>query len=280
MDVDQFKVPSDISVVRVSVSDDERVDVVGVGDRSPDDELPSSGGDEATEPGGVSSANGRNKKRHRRGKHKGGSKHAKKWRPYNKLTWEERKELDDKESKRATLKREERFLHGHPVAPYNTTQFLMDEHSKNENISPFVKNDVPEVTAAPLELGAGGEDSSDSAGGVGTGADDEDTFLRNDFSETYENIHAERLQAMSKQELIQDYLDLEVKVERLENRVKDLEERQEKQLRFTCCELKENVLFRPDNSLLKLLKDEIEHLKGDNEKLRKDNSQLSQTTKS
>ena len=59
-----------------------------------------------------------------------GGKHRRKWKPYNKLSWEERQELDEAETKRACMKREERFASGHPVAPYNTTQFIMEDRQQ------------------------------------------------------------------------------------------------------------------------------------------------------
>jgi len=44
------------------------------------------------------------------------------------MTWEERQAVDEKEAIRATTKREARMALGQPMAPYNTTQFLMDQH--------------------------------------------------------------------------------------------------------------------------------------------------------
>lgn len=169
------------------------------------------------------------KKRRRRGKHKGG-KHHRKYKPYHKLSWSERKEVDDRETKRANLKREAAFKSGHPVAPYNTTQFLMEDHSKNEGISPSLKledktDDLPTTKENRLS-----KDSSHCSGGsAGDSEDeylydssnDEELFLAKDFSEAYDSIHVERLQKMTKEELVKDYLELEAKVENLEKKLKD-----------------------------------------------------------
>lgn len=70
-------------------------------------------------------ASGRNGRKHRR-------RRGKKWKPYSKLSWEEKLELEKREEKRAEGVRAERFKHGIPVAPYNTTQFLLEASPLNQ----------------------------------------------------------------------------------------------------------------------------------------------------
>lgn len=117
------------------------------------------------------------KKKHRRRP----SKKKRHWKPYYKLTWEEKKKFDEKQSLRASRIRAEMFAKGQPVAPYNTTQFLMDDHDQEE---PDLKTGL---------------------------------YPKRDFSETYERYHAESLQNMSKQELIKEYLELEKCLSRMED---------------------------------------------------------------
>lgn len=133
------------------------------------------------------------------------------------------------------MKREERFASGQPMAPYNTTQFLMEQHD-------------PEESGIKLEYEArhrhGGRHNSECAphealgsvgGGGGSGSadssdeyydspdlDEEGIFLEKDFTEAYENFQAERLQSMTKEELVREHLELESKVERLEKQLKDV----------------------------------------------------------
>ena len=170
--------------------------------------------DEGDSPDGDSKSQG-GRKHHRRGKHKGGKRHRS-WKPYAKLTWEERQKLDERETRRATKRREQRFASGHPLAPYNTTQFLMDQHHPVED--------------GPTETGsnAGGEkdqvsnhSAQDSHGSVSDFDQDspnEDIFYDRDFSEAYESCLTERLQNMSKEELIKEILDMEAKLEQMERR--------------------------------------------------------------
>lgn len=198
----------------------------------------SGGSGSATQPDpAMSDGRQGGKKKHRRSKN---NKKKRRWKPYYKLSWEEKKELDERETIRASRVREEMFAKGLPVAPYNTTQFLMDEHDREE----------PDLNT---ELGAGGqrrsfgairsedtaseedyfeqeeeEDEEADCGSDGMGRPGQagGAFLQKDFSETYERYHVETLQNMSKQELVQEYLELEKCMSRLEeenNRLRNVQ---------------------------------------------------------
>ena len=166
-------------------------------------------------PTNDSAVNGK-RKRHRR-KAKGGH-HHRKWKPYNKLTWEERKVADDREEKRACMKREERIASGQPMAPYNTTQFLMEQH---ESPGAIIESHAPRHRSSRGErdgswsLDSGSDDCDSSV-------DDEETFMEREFTEAYESEHAERLQRMTKDELVREYLELEAKNEKLEKSLRNV----------------------------------------------------------
>ena len=164
--------------------------------------------DNHAQPGNDSSVNGK-RKRHRR-KAKGGSHHRKKWKPYNKLTWEERKVLDEREERRACMRREERFASGQPMAPYNTTQFLMEQH---DTAGPIIDTHARHRSSRDRDGSLSYESGSDDGD---SSLDDEETFLEREFTEAYESEHAERLQRMTKEELVREYLELETKNEKLE----------------------------------------------------------------
>ncbi|XP_046426957.1 protein HEXIM1 [Neodiprion pinetum] len=114
-----------------------------------------------------------------------------------------------------------------PTAPYNTTQFLMEDHS-----------DLPDLEQK-LAAGAGGEAvtvfqkpsapprTRDSSFSIDSDEDyfysspeDEEEFLTKEFSTAYEDLHAERLGGLTKTELIQEYIQLESKVELLTKRLR------------------------------------------------------------
>ncbi|XP_020027264.1 protein HEXIM1 [Castor canadensis] len=154
------------------------------------------------------------KKKHRRRP----SKKKRHWKPYYKLTWEEKRKFDEKQSLRASRIRAEMFAKGQPVAPYNTTQFLMDDHDQEE---PDLKTGLYPKRAAAKSDDTSDEDFMEEAGEEDGGSDgmggDGSEFLQRDFSETYERYHAESLQNMSKQELIKEYLELEKCLSRMED---------------------------------------------------------------
>lgn len=147
---------------------------------------------------------GGKKRKNRRGKSK-----KRKWKPYYKLSWEERRQLEERESRRANRLRQQMFAHGQPVAPYNTTQFLMEDHCVQE---PDYESRNGHHRHRENSL----NDSIDSSDEFYSSPEDEEDFLQKQFSEAYDDVHAERLNAMSKSELVQEYLLLEERVEDLE----------------------------------------------------------------
>lgn len=177
-------------------------------------------------------------KRRRQRRLKGGRRHHRKYRPYNLLSSGERKILDDKDKARASLKREDLFASGHPAAPYNTTQFLIDDHIKSK-ISPdlsYEPSPVPPtprseyVTEEPPEMPPGKQ--ADEAGdacpaiaiefqdspltsAVATPRSDGDRYDR-EFVAAYENVNQDRLYCMSRDDLIRTAAILEMKVETME----------------------------------------------------------------
>lgn len=175
-------------------------------------------------------------------KHRRPPQRKRKWKPYTDLSWDERKKQDDRESRRAFAKRERLSAEGHPIAPYNTTQFLMeDDHRSSPNqevnkkivttessvslqsmdaeMTPTKAANVVTDDAVVLELRRARfcvdsphpDNQNQSERGSET-RDDIQRYILNDFSHTYAGIHAEELQSMSKVDLIAECLKLEKKV--------------------------------------------------------------------
>lgn len=163
------------------------------------------------------------RKRHRRGKHK------RKWKPYSSMTWEEKKAVDAKEAARAALREAE--LAGKPSAPWNTTQFIMEDRGCNE-----VRIPTPRASRT-LSL-----DDSLSEEDLYESPEDElfeqSSLLEQDFESAYQEVAAERLQGLSKAELVEECLELhtaqdqskeelarmEMEVKRMQTRLLRLEE--------------------------------------------------------
>lgn len=87
------------------------------------------------------------------------------------------------------------------LVPYNTNKFLMEEH-------------MPEFEAA-------GGRYRDSSFSIDSDENfDEEEFLTKEFSSVYETARAERLEEMNKQQLIQEYLQMESNYDKLCNSLK------------------------------------------------------------
>lgn len=136
-------------------------------------------------------------------------------------------ELDvtQEQAKRANWVSQRMQKYGKPFAPYNTTQFLMEDH--NVRSPDFAEINKMIITNHKDHSANHGEQSFESHDGPSdsdefySSPDDEQDFLQRQFSEVYDNIHAERIGAMSKTELVQEYLLLEQRVEELENKLKE-----------------------------------------------------------
>ncbi|KAG5854818.1 protein HEXIM1-like [Anguilla anguilla] len=212
------------------------------------------------------------KKKHRRRP----SKKKRRWKPYFKLSWEEKKALDERETARASRMRAEMFAKGLPVAPYNTTQFLMEEHDREE---PDLNTELggrrimgacrSEDTASEEDYFEPEEEEDGSGGGsdgMGRPGNAGGEFLQRDFSETYEKYHVESLQNMTKAELVREYLELEKCMSRLE------EENNRLRCIGRCPDTSaESPVAQPDASRLRELEVELERLRAQNSELRLQN---------
>ena len=220
------------------------------------------------------------RKRNRR-KQKGG-KHHRKWKPYDKLTWDERKTLEERETKRACKKRESRFASGQAMAPYNTTQFLMEQHEPSETEVHFEDNRHSRERMPPQR---GADTEISFSGGSGDGSSEEDSngdeeiFLEKDFTEAYEQYQSERLENMTKGDLVREHLQLEEEVESLKKQLKTVESENRRRSSGS------SQANQPDMSLitdtddvgtlqvLQLIK-QVKKLKDENELLKMENDQL------
>lgn len=120
-----------------------------------------------------------------------------KWKPYMQLSWEERQQRDEEESRRASLKRANR------PTPYNTTQFLMEDH----------KVDTPDLSS----MGVYDENHDMNLSSSDEMLENEnDKYLMRNFTAVYDEVQSERLQQMSKEQLVNEVLELSKKVSELE----------------------------------------------------------------
>ncbi|KAK3702851.1 hypothetical protein QZH41_003842 [Actinostola sp. cb2023] len=168
-------------------------------------------------------------KKHRRGSRR----NRKKYKPYTRMTWDEKRAKLELDAKKANKIREQYTNEkGRPAAPYNTTQFLMDEHDREE---PDLGNHLH------MDSEGDGDESGDSVGRRtrqdSHSLDDPDLedynefpedeiyeqkFFEKDFTEAYEQCHAENLYSMKKDDLVRECMSLEERVEALERQIRQI----------------------------------------------------------
>lgn len=101
-----------------------------------------------------------------------------------------------------------------PEAPHNSNQFLIEDQGRTEEIDERLRTD---------KVASRNRDSSfsvDSDGEFYSSPSDEEAFLIKDFDDQYESLHVERLNGMSKSELVQEFLMLEKKLDAATKRLK------------------------------------------------------------
>lgn len=150
-----------------------------------------------------------------------------------------------------------------PEAPHNSNQFLLEDHGNIEELDQKLKCINDQASSSTITRTRDSSFSVDTVDSDGEGdfyssPDDDKEFLIKDFDDQYETLHAERLYAMTKNELIQEYLSLESKVEQLTKEL--LAKSANGNARV--CDGKED------------LQSEVEHLRIENERLRCENSEL------
>ncbi|XP_005111113.1 protein HEXIM1 [Aplysia californica] len=201
-------------------------------DRSYEGEDGDGGCGESSTP--TKSENSRARRRRRHGshgsrRHKGGSRHKKAFQPYppqDEMKLKRRTlERKEKENAAAVVRREEggqEFIR-FPVAPFNSTQYLMDEHNVN---SPVGLHKTP--SSSKLELCS---NSSPAPASVHSTPMHYSQGIMNlekkdkEFVDIYTSVHAESLQSLPKEELVKHYMSLEEKVESLQKEMAVVKQR-------------------------------------------------------
>lgn len=150
-----------------------------------------------------------------------------------------------------------------PEAPYNSNRFLIEDHGYNDEFDEDLKN-TDQISTSTVTRTRDSSFSIDSDGEFYSTPDDEEEFLIKDFDDQYESLQAERLYAMTKNELIQEYLVLEGRVEQLTKRLKGKTPATENDNTSETNSNQQNDDFRK----------EIERLRIENENLKQENETL------
>lgn len=126
---------------------------------------------------------------------------------------------------------------GQPLAPYNTTQFIMNEHMAEKEFD-FDENSGQIQHHRRMSEGSDFDETEEYS----SPAEDETQYLERQFNEAFQSYHRESLTKKSKDELVTDILVLEKKYTTLtkshsssiraigRNRAKDMKHRQTRRL--------------------------------------------------
>lgn len=213
------------------------------------------------------------------------------YRPYYQLTGEERIKLEERELQRADRMKERRLAMGKPLAPYNTTQFIMSDHGVEVELDLGTSSDLEDtqtqakVWTKPQRGNMVRQRARDSSFSLDTdeeffysSPEDEEDFVRKEFSKDYDNGIIERLSALGKGDLITDYMMMEERVETLTKRMMEVNAREELKARNGEADYefhKGEIPMSPETAeKIRIFQAEILTLKTDNVSLKKENYEL------
>lgn len=170
-----------------------------------------------------------------------------------------------------------------PPAPYNTTQFLMEDHSDLPDLEQKLAGAAAGEAVPIFQKPPAPPRTRDSSFSIDSEDDyfysspeDEEEFLTKEFSTAYEDLHAERLGGLTKSELIQEYIQLEGKVDLLTKRLRSknfhqMEEREATENnKYSAAGGTEAEIAKK----LKICQQRIDDLIQQNEQLRRENDAL------
>ncbi len=157
---------------------------------------------------------------------------------YYEMTEVERRKYEERTRNRLERTKEKMLAKGHMLAPYNSTQFLInDANDDTVRLLDEALHDNGGGAASP-----GGASSScgdrnsrsrqssfsveDEEDYFYSSPDDEGEFLTKEFSKDYEQSSVDRLEGMPKDRLILEYLGMEKQVEALEKRLEEIQDRE------------------------------------------------------
>lgn len=144
------------------------------------------------------------------------------------------------------------------LVPYNTNKFLMEEHMPEYSIMGKYSPSSAAAAAAAAHL-CRNRDSSfsyDSADENNYFPEDEEEFLTKEFKSVYEDARTERLDGMSKTQLIHEYLQLEANYDKLSNNLDRRKCEDEREVELANNESR-SVIMKQDERIKELLAENL-----------------------
>ena len=194
------------------------------------------------------------------------------YRPYYQLTEEQRRVREDRERLRELKQRERMVAKGRITAPYNTTQFLMsDNKADNILLQLEEKLEARRVRHNSLSTEEVEEAEKEEAA----------EFMSSQFKADYQLQHLDRLESMTKELLLHEYMLLERKNEALEEKLEFMRGQEEEKARRGLVDYnfeKGEYPMDPETAeKIKIFQLEIARLQGENERLHLENSTIKES---
>merc|ERR1719189_1072181 len=195
------------------------------------------------------------------------------YRPYYQLTEEQRRVREDRERLRELKQQERMVAKGRITAPYNTTQFLMsDNKADNIMLQLEEKLEARRVRHNSLSTEEVEEAEKEEAA----------EFMSRQFKADYQLQHLDRLESMTKELLLHEYMLLERKNEALEEKLEFMRGQEEEKARRGLVDYnfeKGECPMDPETAeKINVLQLEISRLHGENERLQQENSRIKNLT--
>jgi len=194
------------------------------------------------------------------------------YRPYYQLTEEQRRVREDRERLRELKQQERMVAKGRITAPYNTTQFLMsDNKADNILLQLEEKLEARRVRHNSLSTEEVEEAEKEEAA----------EFMSSQFKADYQLQHLDRLESMTKELLLHEYMLLERKNEALEEKLEFMRGQEEEKARRGLVDYnfeKGEYPMDPETAeKIKIFQLEIARLQGENERLHLENSTIKES---
>lgn len=195
------------------------------------------------------------------------------FRPYYQLTEQQRKVREERERLRELKQKERMVAKGRITAPYNTTQFLMSDN-KADNILLQLEEKLEARRVRQNSMSAEEADEVEK--------EEAAEFMNSQFKADYQHQHLDRLESMTKELLLHEYMLLERKNEALEEKLEFMRGQEEEKARRGLVDYnfeKGECPMDPETAQkINVLQLEISRLHGENERLQQENSRIKDLT--
>jgi len=200
------------------------------------------------------------------------------YRPYYQLSEGERTIREENERMRLVRLRDRMRAKGRIIAPYNTTQFLLADHHDDtaQQLERNLEFRIDDQKTDDLKWKS--KENNDEYYYNSSPTDEEEDFISKEFKKDYDIQHVNRLEKMSKEILLNEFMIIERKNEVLEARLENIRQIEEEKARLGQADYefhRGEVPMEPEMAQkIRIFQNEINILKSENLRLIKENRDI------